>query len=195
MEFAWQSLYSKLQTMSDIPDEQWTIFQKLAEPMTVKKNSCFARQGEPSNSIAFCMNGLLRLYYTTANGTTFNKSFCSSGDFVASYRALLTSSPSYFSIEALMDSELLVIRYEHFQSLFTEHICWERLGRNIVEQLYIKKEQREYELLMLSAEERYRLFLERHSHMINDIPQYHIASFLGITPVALSRIKRKINLG
>jgi len=195
MEFAWLSLYSKLQTMSDIPDEQWTIFQKLAEPMTVKKNSCFARQGEPSNSIAFCMNGLLRLYYTTANGTTFNKSFCSSGDFVASYRALLTSSPSYFSIEALMDSELLVIRYEHFQSLFTEHICWERLGRYIVEQLYIKKEQREYELLMLSAEERYRLFLERHSHMINDIPQYHIASFLGITPVALSRIKRKINLG
>lgn len=195
MEQVWQSLYNQLQRMTFIPNEEWAAFQAIATRKVIKKNSHFARQGELSDSIAFCVKGLLRLYYTTPTGDEFNKSFCCSGDFAASYRALLTSSASYFSIEALTDSELIVISYEHFQRLYTRHSCWERIGRLLIEQLYMKKEQREYELLMLSAEERYRLFLEKHSSNKKHIPQYHIASYLGITPVALSRIRRKINLG
>ena len=93
---------------------------------------------------------------------------------------------------ALMDSELLVIRFRDFEALFDRHACWERVGRKIAEGMFISKERRERELLMLSAEERYRLFLGRYKHLEKRIPQYQIAAYLGITPVALSRIRRRL---
>ncbi|MNI08038.1 hypothetical protein D3C73_610620 [compost metagenome] len=113
-------------------------------------------------------------------------------EFITSYSSLLQNAPSFFAIQALMDSQLIVIPYSDFQSLFARHICWERLGRIIVEQLFVKKETRERELLLLSAEARYLLFLEKYGQVVKHIPQYHIASYLGITPVALSRIRKKL---
>jgi CRP-like cAMP-binding protein len=100
--------------------------------------------------------------------------------------------PSYFSVQSLADSELITFRYKDFQALYDRHVCWERLGRIIAEQLFINKETRERELLLLSAEARYRMFLERYGHLSGQIPQYHVASYLGITPVALSRIRRSL---
>jgi CRP-like cAMP-binding protein len=136
--------------------------------------------------------GLFRLYYTTPDGAEYNKNFCGQNEFVASYSSLLMNKPAYFSIQALMDGELLVVRFQDFEALCDRHACWEKLGRKISERMFISKEKRERELLMYSAEERYRQFLGQYKHLENRIPQYHIASYLGITPVALSRIRRRL---
>ncbi|QTH42550.1 Crp/Fnr family transcriptional regulator [Cohnella sp. LGH] len=125
-------------------------------------------------------------------GDEYNKSFCSAHDFIASYGSLLAGVPSRISIQALADSLLLTIRYSDFRSLYDRQLCWERLGRLLIERLYVKKELREREFLALSAEARYLKFLERYGHLETAIPQYHIASYLGITPVALSRIRKKL---
>jgi len=135
---------------------------------------------------------LFRLYYTTPDGSEYNKSFCSGNDFVASYGSLLTGTPASLSIQALTDSKLIVIPYAKFQMLYDRHACWERLGRLLVERLFVKKESRERDFLLLSAEARYLKFMESYGPLAANIPQYHIASYLGITPVALSRIRNRL---
>ncbi|PRX70969.1 CRP-like cAMP-binding protein [Cohnella sp. SGD-V74] len=192
MDSIWESAYARLQQIAPIPENEWEAFRKLCSIQTVAKNAHWVRENEPVDAIAFCAKGLFRLYYATPDGGEFNKSFCSAHDFVASYGALLAGSPSHFSIQALADSLLLTVRYSDFRALYDRHPCWERLGRILVEQLYMKKELREREFLLLSAEARYLKFLERYGPLETLIPQYHVASYLGITPVALSRIRRKL---
>lgn len=187
-----ETMYMYLSRLSPLPQEQWNSFASLAKPITIRKHHYFLQAGEYPNTIAQCINGLFRLYYLTSDGNELNKSFCVTGEFLASYSSLLQRTPAFFSIQALIDSEVMVFSYSDIQFLYTQHPCWERLGRIIVENLYMKKECRERELLMLSTEERYRIFLEQYGHLTKHIPQYHIASYLGITPVALSRIRRKL---
>lgn len=192
MEQLWNALHQRLNGLSLIPSEEWQAFRALSTCHSVSKGSHWVRAGEHTDKLGICVNGLFRLYYTTPDGKEFNKSFCAKLDFVASYSSLLLESPAYFSIQALMDSALILIRFRDFESLYARHICWERLGRLLAEQLYIKKETRERELLLLSAETRYLFFIEQYGHLMHHIPQYHIASYLGITPVALSRIRSKL---
>lgn len=185
-------LYTELNKMVSIPSEEWDFFTQIISQRNISKHNHFVKAGEAPESVAFCVKGLFRLYYTTPDGNEFNKNFCSKGDFVTSYSALLQNSPSHLSIQALSDSLLIIFPFREFQALYTRHACWERLGRIIAENLFLHKEMREQELLMLSAEDRYRLFMKRLGPMSKQIPQYHIASYLGITPVALSRIRKRL---
>ncbi|GAE29654.1 Crp/Fnr family transcriptional regulator [Halalkalibacter hemicellulosilyticus] len=192
MEQEWATLYKQLQSITSIPLEEWNVFKAIGTFQRIDKSKHFVIASETPESIGFCLNGLFRFYYTTLEGTEYNKSFCIKGEFVTSYSALLQQSPSPFSIQAITNSELIVFPYKSFKVLYERHPCWERLGRIIAEQLYIKKEKREHELLTLSAEERYKVFLQQFAEMANQIPQYQIASYLGITPVALSRIRKRL---
>ncbi|MFC4304346.1 Crp/Fnr family transcriptional regulator [Cohnella boryungensis] len=185
-------LLSAFEQLVEIPPKEREFFRALVESRIVPSQSHFVRAGELTADIGFCLSGLFRLYYTTSDGAEYNKSFCGQNEFVASYSSLLMKEPAYFSIQALMDSQLLVVRFRDFEALFDRHVCWEKLGRKIAERMFISKERRERELLMLSAEERYRLFLGRYKHLEHRVPQYHIAAYLGITPVALSRIRRRL---
>ncbi|MFD0674720.1 Crp/Fnr family transcriptional regulator [Cohnella sp. GCM10027633] len=185
-------LLSIFDRLVEIPPAEREYFRTLVDRRSVPAQSHFARAGEPTADIGFCLSGLFRLYYTTPDGTDYNKNFCGQNEFVASYSSLLMGEPSYFSIQALMDSELLVVRFRDFEALFDRHACWGKLGRLIAQHMFVSKERRERELLMLSAEERYRQFLGRYKHLENKVPQYHIASYLGITPVALSRIRGRL---
>jgi CRP-like cAMP-binding protein len=192
---ALNAMHAKLNLLVPIPTEEWDFFSLLTSHRIIAKNSCFVQMGESIVDIGFCVNGLFRLYYTTADGNEFNKNFCTNGDFVTCYSALLQNVPAFFSIQALANSSLITVEYRHFQSLRTRHICWEQLARLVAEMLYLHKETRERELLLLSAEERYLRFMRRFGPLADQIPLYHAASYLGITPVALSRIRRRLNLG
>jgi CRP-like cAMP-binding protein len=196
METIAQAYGSLLKRFSDdIPDTEWQWFLSKLQFQKMCKNEYFIRSGEPARSIAFCVGGLFRFYYDTEHGSEINKSFCGRGEFVAAFSSLLLNVPSSLHIQALEDSELFILPYDVFVALDERHICWERLKYRLVEKLFIKKEQREKELLLCSAEQRYRLFTQEYTELHERIPQYHIAAYLGITPVALSRIRRRINLG
>ncbi|RME51917.1 MAG: Crp/Fnr family transcriptional regulator, partial [Deltaproteobacteria bacterium] len=74
---------------------------------------------------------------------------------------------------------------------YDEHPCWQVAARKIAEEHYVKKNRREFEFMQLSADSRYEAFLEAHADLLPRLSQYHIAAYLGITPVALSRIRRR----
>jgi hypothetical protein len=110
-----------------------------------------------------------------------------------SYYSFLTDSPCGFSIQALEETETIVLPdLDTLNDLHDRHPCWERLSRKNVENLVFIKEAREKELLLDSLEVRYQRFLRLFPGLTERVPQYHIASFLGVTDVALSRIRKKI---
>jgi len=100
--------------------------------------------------------------------------------------------PCRSHIQAMEDSELLIGDYDRMKKLYARNAGWQELGRRIAENFYVGKERREYELLQLSASERYLMFDQEYPGLARRIPQYYVASYLGITPVALSRIVSRL---
>jgi CRP-like cAMP-binding protein len=109
---------------------------------------------------------------------------------------MILNRESYFWIEAMEDSSVILINYKNWRKLVKNHGCWDSLLKVFLEKVFIKKENREKEFLLDNAETRYKNFLREYPKLEQRIKQHHIASYLGITPVALSRIRNKfINLG
>ena len=173
------------------PDTELEQFLKLFSKRTLEQGEYFLQAGDKSIELAFVNAGLLRFFYQTEEGKEFNKSFIPENQFATAYSAFLIDMPARFSIQALEESHLLVCNLQPVVELFDQHRCWERLGRNLAEQLYIKKEIREAEFLLDDAETRYNNFQRAYPGLEHRLAQYHVASYLGITPVALSRIRRR----
>lgn len=150
--------------------------------------------GQAVTHIGFLVTGLARYYYITREGKEFNKSFALPGQPLTSVIALVTGQPSPFFIQTLDACDCLFLAYEALAALCDRYREWERLGRRLLEQLAIKKERREADFLLRSPQVCYQNFLSEYGEIADRIPNYHIASYLGITEVALSRIRRRLGL-
>lgn len=187
-----QQLIGFLRSVTEIPDAEIEKALGIFRPIQFGRNQFILRAGEMPNSLGFLVSGIVRLYYISDSGHEFTKTFCIKGDVVTSYSSLLLSEPSSFFIQTLEDSSMLVADYAAYQKIADGHPCWQALSRRIVEMLYIKKERRESSLLLDDAQTRYLNFLEEYPGLENQIKQHHIASYLGITPVSLSRIRARL---
>jgi CRP-like cAMP-binding protein len=175
-----------------LPGELWRALESQLRPRRLTKGEFFLRPGEPSGGVALVREGLLRFYYTDTGGAEFTKAFRGEGELVASYAELLLGIPSRTHIQALEDCTLLVGDFARIDAALSRFPAWQPIARLIAEHFYVVKERREFELLQLSAEERYRRFADEFPGLMDRIPQYHVASYLGITPVALSRIVSRL---
>jgi CRP-like cAMP-binding protein len=151
--------------------------------------------GEIAHNFYFLVSGLIRYYYSTEDGKEVNKHFAMENGFAGSFQSLVLSEPCGFFLQAMERTETIVLPNSHLHELYGRYPCWERLGRRNAENLVLVKEAREKEFLLDSLEVRYRRFLKEFPGLADRIPQYQIASYLGVTDVALSRLRRKINLG
>lgn len=191
-------LIATVKAMSNVPQDQIGNLIKIARVQDFKANECFIKAGEIPNKFAFNRRGLFRYYYLDDQGNEYTKGFFPENTIISSYSAMLQQRGSYFTIEALENSSVLVIDYRDWKRLLEEYPCWNSFLISLLEKGYITKESRERELLLYDAETRYRIFLETYPQLDKRIKQHYIASFLGITPVSLSRIRKKmgfINLG
>lgn len=184
-------LAQKLNELVEISGELTEILFHLFSVKHLKKGHHFAKAGEYSKNMGFVVEGILRAYHQTKNGDTYNKHFFTEGNFVGAYSSLVSGQKNLIDIECLTDVTLLECRYADFTALYDEHREVERMARIIAEQYFVNKETREIQLVTLDASDRYQLFREHHPEIEQQIPQYHIASYLGITPTQLSRIRAK----
>jgi len=187
---AYLQLSNVVQTLVEIPADELTNFTRIFQPRTIRTGELLIRAGEVPTEIGFVVSGIFRLYYVNAAGSEFTKSFCPENHFVTAYSALTLKQPAQFFIEALEDSLLLVADYSQFTQLYAENFCWQIINHKLVEALFIKKEKREAELLLDDATTRYQKFLIEYPDLEHRVKQYHIASYLGISPVSLSRIRK-----
>lgn len=132
-------------------------------------------------------------HYYTRDGEERTTYFYFENHLVGSYVSAVTGKPSLLTIEALTDSHLLAFSYQHLKSLYDESPQWERFGRMLAEYLAFGLEERMVGLLMFSPEERYVALLQGNKQKIMErIPQHYVANYLGITPVSLSRIRKRL---
>ncbi len=177
---------------ADIPRGELRRLLKRKKIIYLKKNEYFLKAGEVPGRIGYVVSGLLRLFYIDNSGTEINKYFCLADSCAISYGAFLRREESKIYIQALEDSKLLVIDYETYNDLLNGHICWQNLARKLAEMLFILSQKRESELLLNDAQERYLQFLQDNPDLVSRLSQYHIASYLGITPESLSRIRTNL---
>lgn len=148
-------------------------------------------QGDPSQHLYFVQSGLLKAAYALEDGREFIKSFLVGGDMIGSLNAMHGGGTCTFTLSCLEDVELTQLS---FQSLRAACRCDVALSQDVMEVLLnfgMKKEKREYELLSLSAEERFAALLDKDPAILAKVRQKDLARYLGITPVAFSRIKKR----
>jgi CRP-like cAMP-binding protein len=186
-----ESLKLYLDQILPIADEEWQSFSSLFSEERLEKGEDFSMSNRVETKIGFLLNGVVRAFYRNSNGIEYNKTFFTDPSFFGAYAALVTKQTNHIHIQALTDCRILTAHYSQITQLFRPYRNIETLARLIAEQFYIAKEKREIGIVLLQADERYRLFKEEYPNIENLIPQYHIASYLGITPTQLSRIRAK----
>jgi CRP-like cAMP-binding protein len=175
-----------------LPDKRIDEFLSIGKEKTIDSSDYFIKAGQTPTKIAFVYKGLFRYVYINNNGDEFTKAILSENNFISSYSAMILNKPSYFSIEALEYSHVLEINWIDFNKLVESDVFWVKFLMKFLEKGYIAKEKRERDLLLLDAEARYKNFLTEFPGMEQRVKQGIIASYLGIKPETLSRIRRKI---
>lgn len=175
-----------------LPENRVDEFFQLGRVKSIKASDLFITAGETPIKIAYVFKGLFRYVYLNDKGDEFTKGIITENLFISSYSAMILGKASYFSIEALEDSEILEISWKDFMQLLDQDIFWVKFLLKFIERGYMIKEKRERDLLLLDAETKYKNFLLEFPGMDQRIKQGIIASYLGIKPETLSRIRKKI---
>jgi CRP-like cAMP-binding protein len=152
----------------------------------------FCELGQRRHELGFIRAGILRYHVTLANGEEATKDFSFAGTFAVSFGSASMGRPAEVAISAVVATELRVWPYETLLALYESGSEGQRLGRRIAELLYVRKERRELSFLLEDAQTRYLSLREQLGHGIDAIPQYHLASYLGIRPPSLSRLRKRI---
>ncbi len=188
------ALQSFIQGIVDFSDSEMEIIMAHFKPMSLPSGEYLVDEGLVCKHIGFITKGYIRTYYeinevevTTIVNTKHN--------IVTAHTSFTLQRPSMAYIQAITDSELLVLDHKSMQDLYAKIPKWERLGRLITEGVYGYMEGRVVDYLSLSPEDRYRKMLEENPKLLKDVPLRYIASMLGITPETLSRIRNKVHKG
>lgn len=163
-------------------------FMKVMSTKIVKKNDFLISEGTVCDFLGIVNAGSMRSF--VRNGEQeFNNDFYFENDFVSAYNSFLTRRPNGCNIQALTDTEVCFLSYNQLNALLHEDAGWMKLGKYVSDTFYIRKCERETSLLKNSAAERLALLLDDYPGIEQRVSQYHIASYLGIKPETLSRIK------
>ena len=180
-----------LERLTPLPKPEWAYLERRLRLETLAPKQTLTRSGEVADRLGFVVSGLIRKLHVTERGKRVVRGFGGPGSVVGAYASLLTGEPSHLSVEALEPSALFVLPWSEMEALYARHVCWQILGRRMAELNLIEREQRAQELLTASATQRYARFCDTHRSLLPRLHAYDIASYLGITPVSLSRLRAR----
>lgn len=186
-----KSIISFLNQFGIVSEDMLAHAKSIFQINELKKGDYFIREGEYANEIAFLENGVVRAFYTGCQGKEYNKTFFVGPAIIGSYAALISKEKNRLPQQALTDCIIWRARFDTIERLSENNYEIERLRRKIAEQFFVQNEKKQLEMALLEAKERYLIFNAEHPGVEDLIPQYHIASYLSISPTQLSRIRQK----
>lgn len=181
------SLKSYFDRISPLATQTWDEIAPLFKQRSLSKNQCFVKENELASTIGFLESGVVRAYFMNSQGKEYNKQFFVGQSLIGAYSSLLTGKPNLITQQALTDCVIYTCNYQELVSRFHVHPDLERLARKIAEYYFLEK--KEIEIVLLDAAQRYAIFQKEFPTLEQLIPQYHIASYLGISATQLSRIR------
>lgn len=174
-------------------ENEWTEFISHLSYKTIKKKDHFSVKDKVCDDIGFIINGSVR-YYHIEDGTEITGYFSFENEFVSSYKSYLTQQACTGYIQALEQTELILISRKNMNMMLNSSLLaykMERFGRLVAEYYICCYEDRITSFITKTPEERYLIMLQTEPEIMQRVPQHYIANFLGITPVSLSRIRKR----
>jgi len=168
--------------------EEGLFISKLQQKQ-LKRKQFLLKQGMVCKYSAFVVSGCLRGFTVDKNGDEHVLSFAPPGWWIADIYSLISQKPGVLTIEALEPSEIILLSKFDQEMLYTEIPKFERFFRILTENSLVANQQRIIDNMSLTAEERYGIFCKRYPTLIYSLPQKQIASYIGVTPEFLSRMK------
>jgi CRP-like cAMP-binding protein len=185
------SLLNNVQNLITLSPAEADIVTSLFKEKSYKKGDFFLEEGRICKHAGYVVKGLLR-YYINHDGEEKTYAFSQENNFVCNYESFLPQSPSSKIIQALEDCEILVISHADLQTFFANIREGERFGRIVIESVFLQLLKDINSFYTETPELRYERFLKTHGDLQQRISQYHIASFVGVKPQSLSRIRKRI---
>jgi len=179
--------------LPELTEESWAQVAQLVTVRRLGKGEFFIRPGEVSNYVSFINYGMVRSYYVLEGREYVVGFFDEEHCYFSSYESFLTRQPSQLCFEALEETEVVDISYNDLQLMYDRIPGADRLGRIVAESLFITLSKKNASFLLETPEQRYRHLLQQRPSLFQKVPQYMIASYLGITPEALSRIRSRLS--
>ena len=175
-----------------LDDDTFKELKGIFKEKDLDKKEIFSKEGEYAKHFGFLAKGIVRSFIRTDDGKEYTKQFFIGPTMIEAYGSILTRQPNRIVQEAQTKCNLWKADYSKIEMLYEKHHKIERIGRKIAEFYYLEKERSIIEFAAFDATKRYLLLKDRFLNTETKIPQYHIASYLGITATQLSRIRKKI---
>jgi CRP-like cAMP-binding protein len=186
-----KNLRSDIEKLIKLTDKEWQQFENAFTFLQVPKKFQLVKEGDVSREIYYIKKGIVRYFYNK-DGEEITGFIFTENLFASSYESFLRQTPSIQVLETIEDCELLVINFDALQMLYADVPKINILTRVIAEQRFLNAQQILSSYILDTPEERYLKFSKRHPDILQRVPQHIIASFLGITPVSLSRIRNRL---
>ncbi|MDZ7691992.1 MAG: Crp/Fnr family transcriptional regulator [Balneolaceae bacterium] len=174
---------------ASLSDEEWELCKNNFRPKRMLKRQFLLQEGDVCRQLTFVEKGALYSYSVDSKGNQHVLRFAFDGWWIADLQSFFTGNPSTLNIEVLEDSELLVLDRRNHEKLLQEIPVYERYHRIILQNAYVALQQRVENALGLTAEEKYARLIEYSPEFMNRVPLNLVASYLGISPETLSRVR------
>lgn len=172
-------------------EEEWQAHQSMLVRRWLKKGEFLLREGQVCDHVSFINSGIFRIYNIVRDEER-GSYFAFENEYVTDYASFLTRKPSMDNIIALSDAEILQLDYKSMHDGYEKYPIWQKYGRLIAEFVYIFSSERAKSLLLKSPEERYLQMMEERPQILEHIPLKYVALYIGVTPEALSRIRKRL---
>ena len=187
-------LLTQLELLANLNSDEIKLITSSFRPYSLGKGEFFLKTGEVNRYLGYLETGLVR-YFVFKDGEESTFEFTKAGEFVADYQSFNNHTPTVQNIQAIEDCDLLVVDYDNVQRILNNTVNGNLIGRRIIEHRFDIMVNQLLAIYMQTHEERYRSFITQYSDLAQRIPQYLIASYVGVQPPSLSRIRKRFTKG
>lgn len=174
----------------ELSDQEIQLIESVCKPKKLRKKQFLCQEGDVWHYNAFICRGLVKTFSIAENGTEHIINFAPENYWTGDRESLINGTPSRLNIDAIEPTELILIEKTDFEKLCAEIPQLNQMVNQIIQKSFIVSQDRILATISFTAEEKYQSFLNKYPDIVNRIPQHMIASYIGITPETLTRLRR-----
>jgi len=180
------------QSIQDFSKDELDLLDDLITFRKLKKGELLLTENQVCNEVVFIESGILRSFFFNHKGDEITNCFAFENEFMASFASFITQEKAEENVQALVDTKLQVLNRKALEKLYQSGFNWQETGRKLTEIEFVNLQKRMISFQKLSGAQRYEELYKNHQKYLQLIPLQYLASYLGVTPRHLSRIRKAV---